>query len=78
MLIEERLEGPRLDSQSVFSIAAEGSAKFRGLFRKIAYVDIYAEDSSMKNAEAVASNRGMPVRLFRTVAEADKWMRDPG
>ncbi len=78
LLIEERLEGPRLDSQSVFRIAAEGSPKFRGVFRKIAFVDVYAEDHSMKNAEAVASNRGLPVRIFNTVAEADEWLQAPG
>ena len=78
LLIEERLEGPRLDTTSVFGIAAEGSVKYRAVaWQKIAYVDIYVEDSSMKNVEAVASNRGMPLRIFSTVAEAAQWLQEP-
>lgn len=74
LLIEERLEGPRLDSMSVFDIASEGSVKSRSLLRAVAYVDTYAEGSSMKNAETFAANRGLNVRVFRTVAEAKKWL----
>ena len=72
LLIEELLEGPRLDSMSVFDIASKGSEKSRALLRAIAYVDVRAEDSSMKNAESFATNRGLNVRVFRTVADAEK------
>ncbi len=76
LLIEELLEGPRLDSMSVFDIASEGSQKSRALLRAIAYVDVHAEGSSMKNAESFATNRGLNVRVFRTVAEAENWLMD--
>lgn len=78
LLIEEQLEGPRLDTLSVFDIASEGSVKSRGLFSAIAYVDISADGESMQFAETVAVNRGLPVRVFPTVTEAEKWFMDQG
>lgn len=78
LLIEEALEGPRLDTLSVFDIASEGSAESRGLFKAIAYVDVCAEGELMEFAETVAVNRGLPVRVFPTVAEAKKWIIDQG
>ena len=75
-LIEERLEGPRLDTTSVFRAAADGSSAAHGQFRAIAYVDVYAEGDLMKFAETVALNRGLPVRVFATVPDAEKWLQD--
>jgi Ser-tRNA(Ala) deacylase AlaX len=74
VLVEEQLEGPRLDTMSVFDIATDGSEKSRAVFRAIAYVDVFAETSSMKNAESFANNRGLNVRVFGNVAEAEKWL----
>jgi hypothetical protein len=74
LLIEEHLAGPRLDTMSVFDIASEGSVSSRGLFTAIAYVDISAEGGLMDFAETVAINRGLPLRSFRTVIEAEKWL----
>ncbi len=31
----------------------------------------------MKFAESVALNRGIPVRLFASVADAGKWLENP-
>jgi hypothetical protein len=76
VLIEERLEGPRLGTMDVFSISSEGSQEAVGVFNKIAYVDIYAEGDTMKFAETVATNRGVPVSVFRTVADAESWLLD--
>jgi hypothetical protein len=76
LLIEEQLEGPRLDTNSVFDIASEGSQKSRAQFRAIAYVDTFAESSSMKNAEAFASNRGLNVGVFKKVDEAENWLAE--
>jgi len=74
VLIEERLEGARLDASDVFAIAAEGSMKAMGLLHALAYVD--EQMGPMADfAETVAVNRGMPVRVFNTVAEADEWLR---
>ena len=76
VLIEEELAGPRLDVVSVFDVASEGSVTSRGLFSAIAYVDICAEGELMDFAETVAVNRGLPIRSFRTVIEAEKWLMD--
>ena len=74
VLIEERLEGPRLGVLDVFEIASRGSKNSLGKLRAIAYVDVHAEGGLMEFAETVAMNRAMPVRVFSTVAEAEEWI----
>jgi hypothetical protein len=74
VLIEERLEGPRLGTLEVFRIASEGSGKAKGRLTAIAYVDVNAEGDLMDFAENVAVNRGLPVAVFATVADAEKWL----
>jgi hypothetical protein len=74
VLIEEHLEGPRLTTFPVFKIAAEGSARALGIMQAIAYVDAHAEGELMQFAETVAKNRGLPVAVFRDVADARAWL----
>jgi hypothetical protein len=74
VLIEENLTGRRLETWDVYQIAAEGSARTQGLFRSVAYVDVNAGGDLMKFAETVANNRGVPLTVFATVAEAEKWL----
>jgi hypothetical protein len=74
VLIEERLEGPRLDTVPVYQIASEGSQRARGYLKAIAYVDINAHGDLMKFAENVAVNRGIPVAVFSSVREAREWL----
>src|SRR5215471_3134697 len=74
LLIEERLEGPRLDTLTVFQIASEGSRRAQGEFEAIAYVDVNAEGDLMKFAETVAVNRGLPVMVFSSLAKAEEWL----
>ena len=74
VLIEERLEGRRLETWDVYQIASDSSTFARGLFRTIAYVDVNASGELMKFAETVANNRGVPMNLFRTVSEAEAWL----
>lgn len=74
VLIEERLEGPRLGTMDVFHIASEGSSKARGKLEAIAYVDVNAESDLMQFAQTVAVNRALPVAVFPTVADAEKYM----
>jgi len=76
VLIEERLEGPRFKTISVFQMASEGSRRAQGYFKAIAYVDVNAEGDLMRFAETVAVNRGLPVRVFSSVADAEKWLLD--
>jgi hypothetical protein len=78
LLIEERLAGPRLGTTSVFEIAAEGSDHAQGHFNAIAYVDVNAEGTRMEFAETVAVNRGLPVRVFPSVVDAENWLLGKG
>ena len=74
LLIEERLEGPRLGTIDVFQIAAEGVSRARGNLLAIAYVDVNAEGDLMKFAETVAVNRFLPVKVFSSVSDAENWL----
>lgn len=74
LLIEERLEGPRLGFLDVFQIVAEESRRKRGPIEAIAYVDVNAEGDLMKFAENVAFNRFMHVKAFSSVREAEDWL----
>ena len=74
ILVEERLEGPRLGTMDVFQIVSEGSSKAGGTFKAFAYVDVNAKGDLMQFAETVAVNRGLPVAVFSTVADAEKWL----
>ena len=74
VLIEERLEGPRLGTLDVFQIASEGCRKVEGMFQAIAYVDVNAEGDLMQFAETVAVNRSLPAAVFSTVADAERWL----
>jgi len=74
VLVEENLTGRRLETWDVYQVAAEGSAHARGLFKAVAFVDVNASGELMKFAETVANNRGVPLTVFATVAEAEKWL----
>jgi hypothetical protein len=74
ILIEENLDGPRLNVITVLKLVSEESIKSHGLFKNIAYVDVNAESNSMDFIENAAVNRGLPVRVFPTVADAEKWL----
>jgi hypothetical protein len=74
VLIEERLEGPRLGTMEVYQIVSEGSDKAMGLLQAIAYVDVNAQRGFMQFAETVAVNRALPLAVFRTVADAENWL----
>ena len=78
VLIEERLDGPRLGTLDVFQIVSEASSKAEGILKAIAYVDVNAENNLMQFAETVAVNRGVPVVVFSMVADAEKWLLNEG
>jgi hypothetical protein len=78
VLIEERLEGPRLGMIEVFGMVSRGSARFQGSLEAMAFVDVNAQGDVMRFAEDVAVNRGFPVRVFPTVAAAEEWLKQPG
>ena len=74
VLIEERLEGPRLAMVDVFTLAATGSMRHAGALMSMAYVDVHATGDNMYFAENVAVSRYFPVRVFATVAAAQQWL----
>jgi len=74
ILIEERLEGPRLGTVDIFRIVSEKSSAGTGILKAIAYVDVHAENNLMQFAETVAINRSLPVSVFSTVADAERWL----
>ena len=76
VLIEERLEGPRLIMLDVFTIISQACSQIVGKLKAIAYVDVNAEGDLMKFAETVAFNRGLPVSVFSNVADAIKWLTE--
>jgi len=75
VLIEERLVGPRLGTMEVFTMVTAGSKRFHGLLEALAFVDLNADAGVMRFAEDVAVNRGIPVKVFRTVEGAEKWLQ---
>lgn len=75
VLVEEHLEGPRLQAMDAFSISSEGSMKALGVFEAIAYVDEKMGDLR-EFVETVAVNRGMPIATFATVPEAESWLNE--
>lgn len=75
VLIEERLEGPRLGTMEVFALVTSGARLFHGILEALAFVDLNAEGDVMRFAEDLAVNRGIPVRVFRTVDGAQQWLQ---
>ena len=78
VLIEKRLEGPRLAIADIFEIISENSKRALGMLRAIAYVDNFTTEEMLKFAETVAVNRALPLKVFRTVAEAEAWISSKG
>jgi hypothetical protein len=81
LLLEFNLTGPSLDSSSIYDVVAQRTALAAKL-RKIAYVDktTHGRDAAkMQFAETVALNRGVNVRLFHELEDADRWLSErPG
>ncbi len=80
VLIEENLIGPELRLVDVYSIVIESSEAPLAHQLKVAFVNVTPDHarSSATFAETVARNRGINVRVFATIAEAQAWLRDMG
>jgi hypothetical protein len=75
VLFEMNLSGPSLNTGSIFDVISERSAD--GLmFKRMAYVDASPERDprNMEFAETVAINRGVRIRFFRNVEDAERWI----
>jgi hypothetical protein len=75
LLLEMNLSGPPLSLASVYSVIAERSPDGANL-QRIAYVDQQSDDSA-EFAELVAFNRGVNVRLFQRLSDAERWLSSP-
>jgi len=75
VLIEENLEGPRFDEMEIFALITGNSADSLGYFEALAYVDLQQDFEVVKFAETVAVNRGIPIAVFSSVADAENWIR---
>jgi hypothetical protein len=67
-----RFTGPSLGRSDIFQVVSQRSPQGAKL-RRIAYIE--AGDPDMARfAETVALNRGVNVRLFESVTDAEKWL----
>lgn len=76
LLIEDRLVGPRLPLFAVFDIVSAASARSAGVFEAIAFVELHGSGDMTQFVEDVAVNRSAPLVVFRTVAEAQRWLNE--
>jgi hypothetical protein len=77
VLVEENLEGPRMGAGELYGIIHELHAEFRSAIHIAAFVDAnpLRSDANMQFVENASANRGASVAGFRTVAEAEAWLR---
>ena len=78
VLIEENLKGPNLGIFTVYEIITKICCQAAAAVRRVAYVDVNPESKKEVNqfAETTAVNRGVNVKLFETVHEAENWFRE--
>lgn len=76
ILVEESLDGPRLNAVRVIEMIERAAGKSRGILKAIAYVDVNVQNNSMKFIEDAAINRGLPIKVFSSVTNAEKWLSD--
>ena len=79
VLLEMNFSGPSLSTISIFNVISDRAPHAVGL-RRIAYVDGGSghDSDQARFAETVARNRGVNVRLFGTVDDAECWLRELG
>jgi hypothetical protein len=70
------LEGPGISMLDLYKVVADGSDDSAGIGIRAAYVELNParSDANMQMAENVALTRGIPVRTFRDIAAAEKWL----
>ena len=62
----------------MFDLASQADLEVGRVVKAMAYVDVNAEGDLMQFAETVAVNRGFPVKMFATVADAEHWLLHKG
>ena len=76
ILIVVNLDGPGISMLEVYKVIAQGSDSAVGLGMHVAYVDLNPlhSEANMLLGENVAMTRGIPVRTFRQVDDAEEWL----
>jgi len=75
VLVEEKLDGPRLTEMEIFALISDVSPDALGFFKAFAYVDEKQAFDISRFTETVAVNRGIPIAVFSSVADAKNWLR---
>ncbi len=75
VLVEERLDGPRLPPQALLQLMAEVAAMAGATFEMLAYVDVHAASDTIARLAGQVIQPGAAVGVFATVAEAERWLR---
>lgn len=75
LLIEENLQGPAMTLTDVYHAASKGTERAEQPIL-VAFVDINPQHSkqNMEFAELVALNRGLNIRVFENLQEAQAWI----
>jgi len=78
VLIETNLQGPSLNAYTIFSIISEAIQHSPPGSRLFAYVDTNPihDMKAVHFAETVAVNRGITIKSFLNVPEAERWLAD--
>lgn len=76
VLVEENLQGPAMSLIDVYQAASEASDKVQRP-ALMAFVDINPQhpQQNMEFAGKVALNRGLNIRVFANVPDAETWIR---
>lgn len=74
VLIESLMVGPNLPLWDIFELASHVSTLDMGFFEAIAYVDANDSPELGQFIENVTRNRGLPLRVFSSVAAAEQWL----
>ena len=75
VLVEERLDGPRLPPDQLFGLMAEVAAMAGATFEALAYVDVHAATDTIARFAGQVVEPGAAVGVFATVDEAERWLR---
>jgi hypothetical protein len=77
LLVEENLAGPRLSLVDIFGIISKEAPAASPHIHLMAFVDSSPERDpfNVRFGETVALNRGLSVKVFDTVPQAESWLR---
>lgn len=75
LLLEQSLDGPSIGAAHIFAVLRDRLEAALSL-RRIAYVDTKGRAEGRQFVEDVARNRGVNLRVFDTIEQAEAWLVD--